>query len=76
MGEYKNATEETLVARIPRLSLAPGEVIELNQGEISYTVRMWIRSGALEPVEGEKAPAAAKKTAAKKPAAKKPVAKT
>jgi len=44
---YRNTTEETLRSRNPRFEVASGETIDVSQEMINYTVRMWIRTGAL-----------------------------
>lgn len=44
---YRNGTDERLVARNPRTSLEPGDTIEIVPGRVSYTLRNWIRTGAL-----------------------------
>jgi hypothetical protein len=49
--KYENVTDATLDSRLPRLSLAPGEVLDLDKTGLSYAVRTWIRRGALAPVE-------------------------
>lgn len=68
--EYRNTTDETLSCRIPRFELAPGETILLTSEMISYTVRMWIRSGSLQVVAVEPATAKAEPAPKTAPAAK------
>lgn len=70
---YKNASSDVVSARNPRLSIQPGETVDLNSVEInSYVVKMAIRNGELVPAEDPKVEAApAAKTAAPKTAAPK-----
>ena len=44
---YVNDTDSVLYSRNPRLTLKPGDQVELTRDMISPSVRSWIRSGAL-----------------------------
>lgn len=76
---YVNSTDGVLSSRNPRLELQPGEALLVTPEMMSYSIRMWIRSGALllEQADATKTavePDVAKKPAAKKTAVKKPSA--
>lgn len=47
---YQNSSNETLSARNPSFTLAPGDSIVLTKETISHAVRSWIRIGALKLV--------------------------
>jgi hypothetical protein len=49
--KYENVTDQTLASRLPRLSVAPGQVLDLDETGVSYAIRTWIRRGVLAPVE-------------------------
>lgn len=44
---YRNASDETLISRNPRLALEPGDTVVLTSGMINHSVRGWIRNGVL-----------------------------